>query len=234
MAYVSLGSSSDPLAPVRAGTSVLKRGHKGDAVRALQNLLRGSVDNALVVDGDFGPSTENVVKSVQTANKLSADGVVGKQTMQVLDAIAADVLPGRATAALDLTKRTPAAPRTKAEAITAAKAAAKAKIAAQVLDMRQKGINDAETRKYAPPAPTAPPDFNTMNYQAGWLSTGAALPSGVVRIGDGGRPADAAGGTAAGGGGGAGVDNKMLIAGGVLAAAAVAAVVLMRGRRRAA
>jgi hypothetical protein len=137
------------------------------------------------------------------------------------------------SSALDLTKRTPAAPRTKAEAIAAAKAAAKAKIAAQVLDMRQKGINDAETRKYAPPAPTAPPDFNTMNYQAGWLSTGAALPSGVVRIGDGGRPVDAAGGGAAGGGG-AGVDNKMLIAGGVLAAAAVAAVVLMRGRRSAA
>jgi peptidoglycan hydrolase-like protein with peptidoglycan-binding domain len=232
MAYVSLGSSSDPLASVRAGTSVLKRGQKGDLVRALQTLLQGAVNNALVVDGDFGPSTENVVKSVQTANKLSVDGVVGKQTMQVLDAIAADVLPGRATAALDLTKRTPAAPRTKAEAIAAAKAAAKAKIAAQVLDMRQKGINDAETRKYAPPAPTAPPDFNTMNYQAGWLSTGVALPPGVVRIGDGGRPvATAAGGDAAGGGAGAG-DNKMLIAGGVLAAAAVAAVVLMRGRRR--
>lgn len=221
MSYATLGSSSDALAPVRAGTSVLKRGHKGAAVRALQTLLRGVVNNALVVDGDFGPSTENVVKSVQTANKLSVDGVVGKQTMQVLDAIAADVLPGRATTSLEPTKRTPAASLTKAEAVAKAKEEAKAKSAAQISDMRQRGIADAKVGKYAAPAPTAPPDFDTMNYQAGWLSTGAALPPGVVPVGAGGIPRSQAEASGPSGPSGSGDQNKMLIVGGVVCAVAL-------------
>lgn len=131
-------------------------------------------------------------------------------------------------AALDLTKRTPAAPRTKAEPLAAAKAeaiaaavaAAKAKIAAQVLDMRQKGIADAKAGRYAAPAPTPPPDFNTMNYQAGWMSTGAALPPGVVLVGAGGVPVGKASGSTA--------QNKMLLVGGVVGAAVLLLLVLKR------
>jgi hypothetical protein len=107
---------------------------------------------------------------------------------------------------------------TKAEAIAKAKKAARAQIEAKVSDMRQRGIADAKVGKYAAPAPTAPPDFDTMNYQAGWLSTGAALPPGVVPVGAGGIPRSPAG---ASGPFGSGDQNKMLIVGGVVCAVAL-------------
>lgn len=233
MAYISrhaLGATvTDSLAPVRAGSLLLKKGSKGDAVRALQTLIRQGqvVDGArdlLVVDGDFGPKTESFVRILQQALGVAVDGVVGKQTITALEAALGST--PKAAAAADFSARTPAKTLTKAEAIAKAKEAAKAKIAAKVSDMRQKGIADAKVGKYAAPTPIAPPDFDTMNYQAGWLSTGTALPPGVVHIGAGGKPVtDAAGGgeDAAGGG-----DNKMLITGGILAAAAVAAVFILR------
>jgi len=208
MAYVSLGSSSDPLAPVRAGTSVLKRGHKGDAVRALQALLRSA--QLLRRDGDFGPKTEALVLRAQKALGLAADGVVGKQTITAMEAAL-----GSATAAsIDPTKRTLVKPLTRAEAIAKAKEAAKAKTVVQINAMRQKGIDDAKAGRYAAPAPTPPPDFNTMNYQAGWMSTGAALPPGVALVAK-----SASGSTDR---------NKMLIVGGVAGAAVLLLLVLKR------
>ena len=75
----------------------------------------------------------------------------------------------------------------KRKAIAIARVEAQAAIKAKILPLQSRGAADAKAGKYAPP-PTAPaPDFDTMNYQAGWLATGAALPSGVVRIGAGGR-----------------------------------------------
>ena len=75
----------------------------------------------------------------------------------------------------------------RSKAIVSARVAAQAAIKAKILPLQSRGAADAKAGKYAPP-PTAPaPDFDTMNYQAGWLATGAALPSGVVRIGAGGR-----------------------------------------------
>lgn len=233
MAYVSrhsLGATAaDPLADVRAGSAFLKRGSKGDAVRALQTLLRKaqSGDDLLVVDGDFGPKTEALVIRAQKVLSLTADGIVGKQTITALEDALGSAVTATAAATVDFSARTPVKPLTRDEALKQARDKAKAASTSKVNAMRQKGITDAKAGKYAAPAPTAPPDFDTMNYQAGWLSTGAALPPGVVHIGAGGVPVTDAGGGGAGGGGAGGLDSKLLIAGGI-AAAAVLFVVMRR------
>ncbi len=67
---------------VRAGRAVLKRGSKGDAVTYVQ-ALAGAIS-----DGDFGPGTETAVKKFQSANGLTADGIVGAQTLAALDKLA--------------------------------------------------------------------------------------------------------------------------------------------------
>ena len=53
---------------------VLKKGHKGDLVEAVQEAL------GLRIDGVFGPRTEQAVKSFQIDNNLVGDGVVGPMT----------------------------------------------------------------------------------------------------------------------------------------------------------
>lgn len=60
----------------------LKKGAKGDTVKALQALLIGygySVGKA-GVDGDFGANTYKAVKAYQKANSLVVDGCVGPAT----------------------------------------------------------------------------------------------------------------------------------------------------------
>ena len=58
---------------------LLKIGAKGDPVRDLQEIL------AIKIDGDFGPDTENAVRTFQEGNGLEVDGVVGEKTWEVLD-----------------------------------------------------------------------------------------------------------------------------------------------------
>jgi hypothetical protein len=53
-------------------------GSTGDAVRAVQVVLR------VGVDGDFGPDTQAAVRSFQSAHHLSVDGVVGPLTWNAL------------------------------------------------------------------------------------------------------------------------------------------------------
>lgn len=60
-----------------------RRGDRGDAVQAVQSQLR-SRNYAVTVDGDFGPGTESAVRSFQSAQGLSADGVVGPNTWLAL------------------------------------------------------------------------------------------------------------------------------------------------------
>lgn len=57
---------------------VVKRGDSNGTVAWIQRKLK------ITSDGDFGPATENAVKSFQIANGLSADGVVGLQTQPLL------------------------------------------------------------------------------------------------------------------------------------------------------
>ena len=60
------------------------RRNKRDAqVRLLQVLLNNK-GARLVVDGDYGPATEKVVRFVQGANRLKVDGIVGPSTWKVV------------------------------------------------------------------------------------------------------------------------------------------------------
>ena len=57
----------------------LKKGDKGQQVRALQKLLGG-----IAVDGDFGTETRAAVEAYQRQYKLDVDGIVGPKTWAVL------------------------------------------------------------------------------------------------------------------------------------------------------
>lgn len=62
---------------------LLKNGSKNRNVFALQYLLQNK-GYSLTVDGNFGPTTESIVKSFQAANKLTVDGIVGEKTWSKL------------------------------------------------------------------------------------------------------------------------------------------------------
>src|SRR5690606_18340582 len=68
-----------------SGSSTLKRGDRGEAVRNLQSALvrRG---HAIVVDGVFGRATEQAVQRFQSEHGLDADGIAGPQTLASLHA----------------------------------------------------------------------------------------------------------------------------------------------------
>ena len=59
--------------------NVQQQGAKGDSVKWVQARLPG-----IAIDGDFGPATTAAVKAFQTQKKLTADGIVGLQTTQLL------------------------------------------------------------------------------------------------------------------------------------------------------
>ncbi len=67
-------------------TAMLKNGDKGDAVRELQNNLisLGYSCGSAGADGDFGPGTENAVRSFQQKNGLTVDGVAGPVTLSAI------------------------------------------------------------------------------------------------------------------------------------------------------
>jgi peptidoglycan hydrolase-like protein with peptidoglycan-binding domain len=64
--------------------SALKKGSKGDAVRALQgNLVQ--LGYTVAVDGDFGKGTEEAVLHLQKAFGYTVDGVVGDGTQFLIN-----------------------------------------------------------------------------------------------------------------------------------------------------
>lgn len=65
--------------PIVPNYPVLKKGDKGLAVKTAQTLLNKH-GAKLVVDGDFGAKTESAVIAFQKAHKLTADGIIGKNT----------------------------------------------------------------------------------------------------------------------------------------------------------
>jgi len=64
---------------------ILKKGCKGNDVKALQERLNFLGYNCGKVDSDFGVNTEKAVKKFQKANKLTQDGIVGEKTAHKLD-----------------------------------------------------------------------------------------------------------------------------------------------------
>lgn len=63
---------------------IIEKGDTGDEVTTLQRVLKAWYPNdlrGLVVDGDFGPGTENAVKFAQRKLGLTDDGVAGPQTL---------------------------------------------------------------------------------------------------------------------------------------------------------
>ena len=62
---------------------ILKKGAKGNEVKALQALLKG-YGFSCTVDGSFGPATEKQVKAFQKSRKLDQDGVCGPTTWKTL------------------------------------------------------------------------------------------------------------------------------------------------------
>jgi len=59
---------------------ILKKGAKGEPVKALQALLNLRADTKLDCDGSFGPGTDKAVRNYQKAEGLTVDGSVGAAT----------------------------------------------------------------------------------------------------------------------------------------------------------
>ncbi len=69
--------------PAQALYPTLRKGHKGDSVRLMQQAL-ADLGYPLKVDGSYGPSTQRNVSSFQRINGLKVDGVAGHRTLSRL------------------------------------------------------------------------------------------------------------------------------------------------------
>jgi N-acetylmuramoyl-L-alanine amidase len=60
-----------------------KKGSRGEMVRQIQKALAGA-GLRVIVDGNFGPITEEAVREFQIKKGLNADGIVGPATLALL------------------------------------------------------------------------------------------------------------------------------------------------------
>jgi len=89
VAAVLAGASNVTISAPAAAVNTyptLRRGSAGEDVKKLQNMLLKLGYSVGTVDGQFGSTTESVVKLFQGAQKLTIDGIVGKNTWMALDA----------------------------------------------------------------------------------------------------------------------------------------------------
>lgn len=86
MAVARPDYTSHPEEVVDVKVAVLKKGTKGDQVKALQALLIGyGYDLGRTgVDGSFGSLTDQAVRKYQSRNGLETDGSVGPATWRKL------------------------------------------------------------------------------------------------------------------------------------------------------
>jgi peptidoglycan hydrolase-like protein with peptidoglycan-binding domain len=69
---------------VQAPSTTLKPGDTGAQVKRLQQTLKALGHSPGTIDGSYGPGTKTAVAAFQTAQGLTADGVVGSQTLAAL------------------------------------------------------------------------------------------------------------------------------------------------------
>lgn len=89
---VKMEGNSAPRPPASPDVSssnhpTLRRGSTGPYVRVAQTVLRDKAGQRITVDGSFGPATETAVKNLQRFFGVTADGVVGPQTWNLLSLI---------------------------------------------------------------------------------------------------------------------------------------------------
>lgn len=84
--YISPGKSSGGGGSSTKSSGTLKKGSKGDNVKALQNALNSLGYGNLAVDGVMGTQTINALKKFQKDSGLSADGIFGSKTKSALSA----------------------------------------------------------------------------------------------------------------------------------------------------
>ena len=63
---------------------LVQRGHSGNKVKAVQQALIGGYKYDLVLDGEFGPATQEAVEDFQRAQGIDDDGIVGPITFKAL------------------------------------------------------------------------------------------------------------------------------------------------------
>jgi murein L,D-transpeptidase YcbB/YkuD len=76
-----------PVTPTEVTHRTLKKGSKGEDVKALQTFLNINGYQCGIADGIFGSKTETAVKAFQKAHPEcgSPDGIVGLRTWSVID-----------------------------------------------------------------------------------------------------------------------------------------------------
>lgn len=88
-----LGGETEPVKPEKKDKEVctvnvemLRKGSKGESVRALQILLIGNGFScgAWGADGDFGDATDRAVRRFQQEQRIGVDGIVGSDTWSKL------------------------------------------------------------------------------------------------------------------------------------------------------
>jgi len=67
----------------------VKKGSKGDAVRAVQEVIKfhdqsGGESGGVQIDGIFGPKTDAFIRGFQEALEITVDGIVGPVTWRAL------------------------------------------------------------------------------------------------------------------------------------------------------
>ena len=77
---------TEPIGGCTVNLPVLKKGSKGESVKALQTLLIGNGYScgSYGADGSFGDATDQAVRAYQKDNGLTVDGIVGTNTWNKL------------------------------------------------------------------------------------------------------------------------------------------------------